>query len=36
MFFLNLPHTVTNVLKFVHANSGIKPCQSNLKELFTI
>jgi hypothetical protein len=34
MFFLNLPHTVTNVLKFVHANSGIKPCQSNLKELF--
>ncbi|MDQ2097204.1 MAG: HEXXH motif-containing putative peptide modification protein [Tychonema bourrellyi B0820] len=36
MFFLNLPHTVTNVLKFVHANSGIKPCQKNLKELFTI
>ena len=36
MFFLNLPHTVTNIFKFVHANSGIKPCHSNLKELFTV
>jgi len=36
MFFLNLPHTVTNVFKFVHAISGLKPCHSNLKELFTI
>jgi len=36
MFFLNLPHTVANVFKFVHANSGLKPCHSNLKELFTI
>lgn len=36
MFFLNFPHTVTNIYKFVHANSGLKPCQSNLKELFTI
>jgi len=36
MFFLNLPHTATNVFKFVHANSGLKPCHSNLKKLFTI
>lgn len=36
MFFLNLPHTATNVFKFVHANSGLRPCHSNLKELYII